>query len=123
MAIMAQNGLGMTENADLAFRYMKAAAEAGIDLAQLGVGFMYMEGECAPKNPEHAVHWFRKAAEQGLAGSQTTLAMMYARGRGVPRTWRRARGAGWPGLRTAETTAERGSGASWCCARPPLNGP
>ena len=45
-AIMAQNGLGMTENADLAFRYMKAAAEAGIDLAQHGLGFMYMGGVC-----------------------------------------------------------------------------
>ena len=34
MAIMAQNGLGMHENHLLAFRYMKAAAEAGMDIAQ-----------------------------------------------------------------------------------------
>ena len=32
MAILAQTGLGMTENPDLAFRGMKAAAEAGVDL-------------------------------------------------------------------------------------------
>ena len=77
MAIMAQNGLGMTANPELAFRYMTAAAEAGISLAQHGLGFMYMEGECAPKDPAQAAHWFRLAADQGLAGSQTTLAMMY----------------------------------------------
>ncbi len=44
MAIMAQNGLGMVENQRLAFAYMKAAAEAGMGLAQHGLGFMYMQG-------------------------------------------------------------------------------
>lgn len=83
MAIMAQNGLGMHENRLLAFTYMKSAAEVGLDIAQHGLGFMYMEGECTDKDPEKAAHWFRKAAEQGLAGSQTTLAMMYEEGRGV----------------------------------------
>ena len=83
MAIMAQNGLGMHENHQLAFDYMKSAAATGMGVAQHGLGFMYMEGECTDKNAEQAVHWFRKAAEQGLAGSQTTLAMMYEEGRGV----------------------------------------
>ena len=45
MAIMAQNGLGMVENELLAFKYMKAAAEAGMGLAQHGLGYMYMQGE------------------------------------------------------------------------------
>jgi hypothetical protein len=77
---------------------MKSAAEAGISLAQHGLGFMYLEGECTDKNPEKAVQWFRKAAEQGLAGSQTTLAMLYEEGRGVPKDqeeanrWYRAAG-------------------------------
>jgi TPR repeat protein len=53
MAIMAQNGLGMTETADLAFRYMNAAAEAGGDLARQRLAFVYMEGECTPNDPEH----------------------------------------------------------------------
>ena len=70
---------------------MKAAAEAGVDLAQHGLAFMYMEGECTPKDPEQAVFWFRKAAEQGLAGSQTTLAMLYEEGRGVPQDLEEAR--------------------------------
>jgi len=83
MAIMAQNGLGMHENHPLAFKYMKAAAEAGLGIAQHGLGFMYLEGECTVKDPAKAVYWLTKAAEQGLAGSQTTLAMLYEEGRGV----------------------------------------
>jgi TPR repeat protein len=84
MAIMAQNGLGMHANELLAYKYMKAAANAGHALAQHGLAFMYLEGECVNEpQPEKALHWFRKAAEQGLAGSQTTLGMMYAEGRGV----------------------------------------
>ncbi|MHB8717143.1 MAG: tetratricopeptide repeat protein, partial [Sulfuricaulis sp.] len=48
-----------------------------------GLGFMYMHGECAPKNEKQAVEWFRRAAEQGLAGSQMTLGMLYEQGVGV----------------------------------------
>jgi len=82
-AIMAQNGLGMHENALLAFRFMKAAAESGHALAQHGLGFMYLEGECSAQDSTKAVEWFKKAAAQGLVGSQTTLGMMYAEGKGV----------------------------------------
>jgi hypothetical protein len=64
---------------------MKSAAESGIGLAQHGLGFMYLEGECTEPDIEKAIHWFRLAAEQGLAGSQTTLAMLYEEGRGVPK--------------------------------------
>lgn len=83
MAIMAQNGLGMLPNPLLAYSYMKAAATAGLSLAQHGLAFMYMEGECTDKNPAKAIEWFEKAAEQGLVGSLTTLAMMYEQGHGV----------------------------------------
>ena len=88
---MAQNGLGMLENPLLAYKYMRAAAESGLSVAQHGLGFMFMEGECADKDPKRAVAWFTKAAEQGLAGSQTTLAMMYEEGRGVERDMDEAR--------------------------------
>ncbi|HED18494.1 MAG TPA: sel1 repeat family protein, partial [Gammaproteobacteria bacterium] len=55
----------------------------GYAIAQHGLGFMYLEGECVDKNPALAIEWFEKAAQQGLVGSQTTLAMMYEEGRGV----------------------------------------
>ncbi|MCB1761892.1 MAG: sel1 repeat family protein, partial [Gammaproteobacteria bacterium] len=83
MAIMAQNGLGMTVNQLLAYKYMRASAEAGLAIAQHGLGFMYLEGECVERNGQQAVYWFKRAAEQGLVGSQTTLGMMYEQGQGV----------------------------------------
>lgn len=83
MAIMAQNGLGMVENPELAVRYMRSAAEAGLGLAQHGLGFMFLEGECVEKNSKEAIKWFQAAAEQGLVGSMTTLAMIYQQGNGV----------------------------------------
>jgi TPR repeat protein len=52
-------------------------------VAQHGLGFMYLEGECVDKDPAKAVEWFQKAADQGLVGSLTTLAMMYEEGKGV----------------------------------------
>ena len=62
---------------------MRAAAEQGHALAQHGLGFMYLEGECVPKDGAEAARWFRLAADQGLVGSMTTLAMMYEQGNGV----------------------------------------
>jgi hypothetical protein len=60
-------------------------------LAQHGLAFMYMEGECTDKNPAKAIEWFKRAAEQGLTGSMTTLAMMYEQGNGVPKDMDEAR--------------------------------
>jgi TPR repeat protein len=83
MAIMAQNGLGMVRNDDLAYKYMRAAAEQNYPLALHGLGFMYLEGECVEKDPAEAAKWFHKAADEGMTGSMTTLALMYRDGNGV----------------------------------------
>jgi len=82
VAIMYQNGLGVTENPSMAAKWMESAAQQGLELAQHGLGFMYMEGECVEQAGEQAVAWFTKAAEQGLVGSQVALAMMYEEGHG-----------------------------------------
>ena len=71
--------------------WMRAAAEAGLALAQHGLGFMYMEGECAPQDGAAAAEWFERAAVQGLAGSLTTLALLYEEGKLVPRDPERAK--------------------------------
>lgn len=83
LAIMAQNGLGQVVNQEGALRWMQAAAEQDFDLAQHGLGFMYMEGDCVKQDDAQALHWFRLAAEQGLAGAQAALGRMYEEGRGV----------------------------------------
>ena len=90
LAIMAQNGLGMVQNEKLALSNMLAAAEQDHPLAMHGLGFMYLEGECADKNPEEAAKWFNKASEAGMQGSMTTLAMMYRDGNGVEKNQQEA---------------------------------
>ena len=70
---------------------MRAAAENGLGIAQHGLGFMYMEGDCVEKDLTKAVEWFTHAAEQGLAGSCTTLAMMYEQGDGIEKDLDKAR--------------------------------
>ncbi len=91
MAIMAQNGLGMTTDQVLALDHMRAAADAGLRLAQHGLGFMYMQGECVEQDGEQALHWFTLAAEQGLRGAMTTIGMMYREGKGIARDAEKAK--------------------------------
>ena len=83
MAIMYQNGLGMVKNDHQALRYKHEAAMQRHALAQHGLGFKYLQGECADKDQAKAVEWLTKAAEQGMQGSMTTLAIMYKEGNGV----------------------------------------
>ena len=52
VAIMFQNGLGVVRNEQMAVKWMTLAAEAGHGLAQHGLGFMYMEGDCVPTDGE-----------------------------------------------------------------------
>jgi hypothetical protein len=82
---MAQVGLGMVKNCVSAVKWMRAAAEQGFALAQHGLGFMFLYGECTRTDAVEAARWFRQAAAQGLAGSQAILAMMYEKGMGVER--------------------------------------
>jgi hypothetical protein len=70
---------------------MKYASEQGHALAQHGLGFMYLEGECVEQNGEKAIEWFTKAAEQGMVGSATTMAMMYEQGNVVPQDFEQAK--------------------------------
>jgi hypothetical protein len=81
----------MAVNELMAYKFMKSAAEAGHPMAQHGLGFMYLEGECVEQNLPQAVAWFKRAAEQGLAGSQATLGMLYEEGRGVEQDLEEAR--------------------------------
>jgi TPR repeat protein len=81
----------MVENELLAFRHMKSAAESGLGLAQHGLGFMYMQGECVEQNGAKALEWFTRAAEQGLQGAMTTIGLMYREGTAVERDENKAR--------------------------------
>ena len=71
-------------------RHLQAAADQGHPIAQHGLGFMYLHGECVDKNEAEAAKWFEKAAEQGMAGSAMTLGMMYEQGQGVEQSQEKA---------------------------------
>jgi TPR repeat protein len=55
-------------------------------MAEHGLGFMYLYGECTEKNEKEAAKWFQRAAEHGLVGSAMTLGMMYEQGLGVEKS-------------------------------------
>ncbi len=82
-AIMWQNGLGVVMNEKQTAKFMRLAADQGFALAQHGLGFMYLYGECLNKDPQQARLWLDKGAKQGLEGSMACLATIYEQGLGV----------------------------------------
>ena len=76
----------MSENPDVAYAWMRRAAEQNHSWAQAGLGVAYHSGMGGMKeDKEAAVAWTRKAAEQGVAMSQFLLGFMHYTGDGVPR--------------------------------------
>tara|TARA_Y100000766_G_C18604074_1_gene458107 strand:+ start:177 stop:605 length:429 start_codon:yes stop_codon:yes gene_type:complete len=91
VAIMCQNGLGQVRNELLAFKWMKQAALQQYGPALHGLGFMYMDGDCADQDDVRAVKWFEAAVEQGLEGAMVALAQMIEQGRGTTKDIERAK--------------------------------
>ncbi|QOF72461.1 sel1 repeat family protein [Aminobacter sp. SR38] len=66
-------------------------------MAQLKLGFAYLNGDRVSQRSSSAVSWWLKAAEQGDADSQQHLGNAYANGSGVSKEieaalmrWRKA---------------------------------
>ena len=91
LAVQYQAGLGVVQNQQLAYHWMREAAEQDHDLALHGLGIMYLYGECVEKNPQQAAKWLQRAAKLGLQGSMAALASMYEQGLGVERNAVRAK--------------------------------
>ncbi|RLA06049.1 MAG: sel1 repeat family protein [Gammaproteobacteria bacterium] len=83
LAIMYQNGLGHVPSEQKAFDNMYMAATKNFPLAQHGLGFMYLQGECITQDSQKAIKWLTKAANQGMTGSMATLSAIYEDGTGV----------------------------------------
>ena len=66
-------------------RFRRTAAAQGIAAAQIGLGYMYANGQGVHEDEQQAVGWYRKVGEQGHAGAQYSLGIMYAKGQGVPK--------------------------------------
>ncbi len=61
-------------------KWLHMAAEQGLLLAQLDLGFAYLQGKWLPQNFRLAESWFRQAAQQGSTMAKHTLGMMYESG-------------------------------------------
>ncbi len=67
-----------------AYKYLLAAANAGVPLAQNEIGLLYISGNLGLSDPTAGVAWFTRAAKAGHAPAQNNLAALYERGMGVP---------------------------------------
>ena len=82
-------GLGALNRNDgkAAFILWSPLAEDGVTNAQVGLGFLYAQGQGVPQDYTAAASWWRKAADQGDADAQSSLGNLYERGQGVPQDY------------------------------------
>lgn len=78
------------KNYAAAMQAWRPLAGQGFAPAQLGVGFMLVNGEGVAKNPTEALGWLRKAGDQGETGAQIQVAQLYRSGTGTPRNYAEA---------------------------------
>ena len=70
---MYDNGQGVTQDYQKAFKWISLPAEKGDVQAQFFLGCMYEEGQGVTKDYAEAVKWYSLAAEQGDAMAQSNL--------------------------------------------------
>lgn len=80
---MALNGLGTTQDTDLALQYYELAADMGDPTALVNLGEIYDAGVYAPEDPTRAFDYFTAAAELGMSRAMDYLGYYYAIGRGT----------------------------------------
>ena len=68
---------------DLAFKWLKIAAEKNYSEAQYYLALCYLEGKSVEQNHDIAFEWFEKAAKDNIIEAQDKLARCYRDGNGV----------------------------------------
>src|ERR1035438_798221 len=68
-------------------------AAKGDAVAQVKLGFLYLNGDGVPQDYTQAAAWYRKGAEQGVVGAQDILGGLYYNGLGVTQDY--AQAAAW----------------------------
>ena len=66
---------------------IRALANQGDAVAQLVIGWMYLQGVGVPQDDFRSTEWVRKAADQGLARAQNSLGIAYLQSIGVPQDY------------------------------------
>ena len=93
MAMMHLEGstrFDMSPDIAQGLRYLKRAAEHGLNHAQLKLGMHYSTGDIVPQNPRLAEKWLTLGALQSDANMHAAMADMLEKGEGVPRSLRKA---------------------------------
>ena len=67
------NGLGVTQDLNQAFKWISLSADQGDRYGQLQLGTMYRFGRGVNENYKEAIKWYRLAAEQGHTLAQEFL--------------------------------------------------
>lgn len=65
-------------------KLLEPLARAGNAVAQLHLGYLYLDGHGGPVDTDKAMAWFSRLAEQNDGFGQDQLAHMYFEGRGSP---------------------------------------
>lgn len=82
LALMHQNGRGVTRDHAKAMTWLRKAAAEGEPLAMVQLGWIFETGTGEPAQHDLAALWYLKAARQGHAPGLFSLARMYESGRG-----------------------------------------
>lgn len=85
LAMMYDNGYGVGQDLQQAFRLFERAANRGHATAQYHLGFMYQHGRGVQRSQVEGLKWYRLAADQGDVAAQYNLGKIYAHGLIVPR--------------------------------------
>jgi uncharacterized protein len=87
---MAQYALGWVlrhrqegKDLELAIQWWSKAANAGLLIAQVNLGGLYLTGTQTGPNPKKAFKWYLAAATNGHVSSMTVVASMYGHGHGT----------------------------------------
>jgi uncharacterized protein len=73
-----------------ALREWQPLAEQGEADAQVGLGWLYTNGQGVPQDYAQALYWYEKAAKQGNQHAQVNLGTFYNLGHGVPQDYLKA---------------------------------
>jgi len=83
MALVYQNGYGVTKDGMKALTLFELAAEQNYSDAQFELALIYTEGKLVKQDLTKAYQLTFQAAKKGLASAQYNLAVMFANGTGV----------------------------------------
>jgi serine/threonine protein kinase/TPR repeat protein len=73
-------GRGVPQDPVEGARWVRKAADQGLDVAQLALGQLYAHGTGVAKNDIEAMSWYRKSAAQGNVRAQNELGIAYEKG-------------------------------------------